>query len=48
MARFILIVFPLYIVLGRLPNAIFYAFMTISALLLGICTILFANWFWVG
>lgn len=48
MSRFLLVVFPLYIVFAGMPKAIFVGFLAINALLLSLCTILFVNWYWVG
>ena len=48
MSRFLLVVFPLYIVFAGMPKAIFVCFLVVNALLLSLCTILFVNWYWVG
>lgn len=48
MSRFLLVIFPLYPVLARMPNAVFICFLFVNALLLSLCTILFVNWYWVG
>ncbi len=47
-SRFLLVVFPLYIVFARMPKAMFSCFVFVNALLLSLCTILFVNWYWVG
>jgi Predicted integral membrane protein len=48
MSRFVLVVFPLYIVFARMPRAVFAGFLFVNALLLSLCTILFINWYWIG
>ncbi len=47
-SRFVLVVFPLYVVFARMPKTIFACLIIINALLLSLCTILFVNWYWVG
>ncbi|MEG6586506.1 hypothetical protein [Dendrosporobacter sp. 1207_IL3150] len=48
MSRFALVIFPIYIFIGKLPKSLFYLFITISAVIMTLCTALFFNWFWVG
>ncbi len=48
MSRFLLVVFPLYLVCAGMPKAIFACFLIVDALLLSLCTVLFVNWYWVG
>jgi hypothetical protein len=48
MSRFLLVVFPLYIVFAWIPRAMFACLMLVNALLFSLCTILFINWYWVG
>lgn len=48
MSRFLLVVFPLYLIFARMPRALFGCFLFINALLLSLCTILFVNWYWIG
>ncbi len=48
MSRFLLVIFPLYIIFAGMPKAIFVCFLVVNALLLSLCTILFVNWYWVG
>jgi hypothetical protein len=48
MSRFLLVVFPLYIVFANMPKALFICFLIVNALLLSLCTILFVNWYWIG
>jgi hypothetical protein len=48
MSRFLLVVFPLYIVFATMPKDLFACFLFVNALLLSLCTILFVNWYWVG
>lgn len=48
MSRFLLVVFPLYLVFARMPTAVYACFLVVNALLLSLCTILFVNWYWIG
>jgi hypothetical protein len=48
MARFVLIIFPLYLFLAKLPTKAFICYIGMSALGLMFCTALFINWFWFG
>lgn len=48
MSRFVLVVFPLYLVIAHMPAALFRGFILVNALLLFFCTILFVNWYWIG
>jgi len=48
MSRFILPIFPLYLFVARLPEAVFYCYITVSAFALLLCTSLFINWYWIG
>lgn len=48
MARFVLIVLPLYLFMAKLPDAVFYVFICASAAGLMFCTALFINWYWLG
>ncbi len=48
MARFVLIVLPLYLFVAKLPNAVFYVFICASAAGLIVCTAFFINWYWLG
>lgn len=48
MSRFLLVVFPIYLVIAQMPADLYYGFIIVNALLLFVCTILFVNWYWVG
>lgn len=48
LARFILVIFPMYLFLAQLPSPIFYSFLAISLLAMLLCCSLFMNWYWVG
>ncbi|MCX7781258.1 MAG: hypothetical protein N2491_10190 [Negativicutes bacterium] len=48
MSRFVLVLFPLYIFIARLPVAYFIVFTGISAATLVVCAALFMNWHWIG
>lgn len=48
MARFVIVVLPLYLFAARLPSGLFYPFIGVSAFGLLICTALFINWAWLG
>ncbi len=48
MARFVLVVFPLYLFMAKLPKPLFYCGISISAVGLMVCTALFINWLWLG
>ncbi|MDF2874770.1 MAG: hypothetical protein K0R22_1453 [Sporomusa sp.] len=48
MARFILIVFPLYLFLAKLPTVLFRCLICINAVGLILSTALFINWCWLG
>lgn len=48
MSRFILIIFPVYVWIGQLPNLFFYSYMVINMLLLSLCTFWFTGWRWLG
>jgi hypothetical protein len=47
LSRFILVLFPLYIIIAKLSNTYYYIVMASSILLL-LCTAWFVNWYWVG
>ncbi|HMM21736.1 MAG TPA: mannosyltransferase family protein [Selenomonadales bacterium] len=48
LARFVLVVFPLYFFIAQLPRPLFYTYLLGGTLLLMYCTALFANWYWIG
>lgn len=48
MSRFVLVIFPIYIYIARLPNTLFHVFMAISATVMVLCSILFTNWYWLS
>ncbi|SDF35094.1 hypothetical protein SPACI_015570 [Sporomusa acidovorans DSM 3132] len=48
MARFVLVILPVYLFLAKLPDAVFYCLITMSAVGLLVCTGLFINWAWLG
>lgn len=48
LARFVIVIFPLYIFMAQLPNSIFYCFLAISSLTMLLCCSLFMNWYWIG
>lgn len=48
MSRFILVIFPIYVWLGRLPDLVFYGYMIFNVILLSLCTIWFTGWRWLG
>lgn len=48
LSRFLLVVFPIYVVFADQPRSLFYPWAFVSILLLFLCTTMFANWFWVG
>lgn len=48
MSRFILVIFPLYLWLARLPKGLFYSYMAINIVVLSLCTIWFTSWRWLG
>lgn len=48
MSRFMLVVFPLYLVFAHMPRVLFGCFFVVNTLLLSLCTILFVNWYWIG
>jgi hypothetical protein len=48
MSRFVLPVFPLYLLFGQLPKSLFYSYLCISTFSLVICSALFMNWYWLG
>lgn len=48
MSRFILVIFPVYVWLGRLPDLFFYGYMILNVVLLSLCTIGFTGWRWLG
>lgn len=48
MSRFVLVIFPLYLLLAHLPRFLFYCYATVSAAILFLCTALFINWHWLG
>jgi Gpi18-like mannosyltransferase len=48
MARFVLIVFPLYLFLAQLPKLYFRCYLLFSTVLMVVCTALFINWYWLG
>lgn len=48
MSRFILVIFPIYVGIGRLPDLYFYGYMILNVVLLSLCTIGFTGWYWLG
>ena len=50
MGRYVIVAFPVFIQVARLLRGGLMTQMalTVSALLLALCTVLFANWYWVG
>ena len=48
MARFVLVVFPLYIFIAQLPKFLYRSCLAGGAMLLSYCTIAFASWRWIG
>jgi hypothetical protein len=48
MSRFILVIFPIYVGIGRLPDLCFYGYMILNVVLLSLCTIGFTGWHWLG
>ncbi|QDR79687.1 mannosyltransferase family protein [Sporomusa termitida] len=48
MARFVLVIFPLYLFLARLPTLWFFGLLWLQAAGLVLCTALFINWCWLG
>ncbi|HWR41700.1 mannosyltransferase family protein [Sporomusa sp.] len=48
MARFVLVVFPLYLFFARLPKVVFYCLICVNAVGLLLSTALFINWCWLG
>ena len=48
MARFVLVILPLYLFLARLPALCFYVLLWLQAAGLVFCTALFINWCWLG
>lgn len=47
-ARFTLIVFPLYLFVAQLPRRYSYGYLLLGTSLLLISTALFINWYWIG
>jgi hypothetical protein len=48
LSRFVLIIFPFYLLVAQLPERGYRLFIVVSAGLLIVCTALFVNWFWIG
>lgn len=48
LARFVIVVFPLYFFIAQLPRPLFYTYLLGGTLLLMYCTALFVNWYWIG
>lgn len=48
MARFVLVIFPLYVFLAQLPNLLYRICLAGGAITLSYCTIAFASWRWIG
>lgn len=48
LARFVLIISPLYPTLAKLPTKLYCCLAVISSILLLASTVLFINWYWVG
>lgn len=48
MARFVLVIFPLYLFLARLPTRWFFGLLWLQSAGLVLCTALFINWCWLG
>ncbi|WP_371380670.1 mannosyltransferase family protein [Sporomusa aerivorans] len=48
MARFVIVILPVYLFLARLPSALFYSLACLSAAGLLFCTAWFLNWYWLG
>ncbi|MGI6092138.1 MAG: hypothetical protein GX348_06390 [Veillonellaceae bacterium] len=48
LARFVLVIFPLYIFLAQTSKTAFHSYFTAASLTLLICASLFMNWYWIG
>lgn len=48
MSRFVLVIFPLYILVAQLPTPLFRFYWLASAVVLFFCTFWFTGWHWIG
>lgn len=48
LARFVLVIFPVYFFWPQISQTYFTAYITISSILLVLCAALFMNWYWIG
>jgi len=48
MARFVLVIFPLYLYVAQLQHSRYRSLIMLGAVATAICSVLFTNWFWLG
>lgn len=48
LARFVLVIFPIYIFWAHMSQKYFTFYIIISSMLLVLCAALFMNWYWIG